>query len=202
MKYPNQFSLADLLYTPDLKIQGFELDQLVANQLNSEDAMERDIALSLHAYYYTSSVQQKYKPIKFVYYTLVQTSSSFILKRDLILSPRAKDYYSTDFKESVATSEGLRDVVKSAGAFRNMMINKDSILGADLKSLITPLIDSPFHKESSIYNYSKQLAMYVYDYFVNCEKPIKDDIYYKVVSKEYATATLYRDLEKSPRKLL
>lgn len=191
-----QQTLMDLIQTKN-SVTGYEMEQIVKTALNSVDDEEAGIAEELSEKYFGVNVDASYKPLKFVHYRIVRNrEGEYSLRRNLYMSPRATGYFSVEY----ATEDRLRDVVRT----------KKSVLGSELKEMVHEAMDRDYmfpNKDSfedeveimSYYNLSKQLAQYIYDYFINCEKSIKDDIYYGVSCKEYATATIYRDVKLSPR---
>lgn len=177
---------------------GFEMEQIVTAALDSLDNDEVELARNLNARYFGAG--NEYKPLKFVYYRMVRTrDGEWSLRRNLYLSPRASGYFDT--------------AGNSTDSIRNIVRNHESVLGVDLKKYVEDyMTDEGFEfpskkstedevNEISFRNLSKQLATYINDYFIACEKPIKDDVWYCISCKEYGTATVYRDLNKSPRKL-
>lgn len=192
-----QQTLMDLVHTRN-SVTGYEMEQIVKSALDSLDDEEARIAEELREIYFSANTTSNYKPLKFVYYRIVKPKQrdEYSLRRNLYLSPRATGYFS---KED-PTTDGIRELMRT----------KESILGSDLKKLVIEAKDRDWEfptRESSqeeiadmsYRNLSKQLAEYIFTYFIDCEKAIKDDIWYGVSCKEYATATVYRDLNKSPR---
>ena len=191
-----QQTLMDLIRTKN-SVTGYEMEQIVKTALNSVDDEEARIAEELSEKYFSANVDASYKPLKFVHYRIIfNKDGEYSLRRNLYMSPRASGYFSQEF----ATEDRLREVVRT----------KKSVLGSELKDMVQESMSRDYmfpNRDSfedeielmSYYNLSKQLAQYIYDYFINCEKSIKDDIYYGVSCKEYATATIYRDVKLSPR---
>ena len=194
-------TLTELILTRQ-SITGHDLGALVNKILNNEtneNPEDVEIAKALDENYFNKDVgeEKNYKPLKFVYYRVVRDNYGFYsLRRNFYLSPRANGYFSTDGE----TDDELRDIIRT----------KRVVMGKDLKKLVAKLCDREFEYPApntdreevdhiSNTNLSIQLASYINAYFIDCEKPIKDDIWYGVTCKEYATATIYRDLNKSPR---
>ena len=174
---------------------GFEVELIINNALNSLVNEEVELARQLKARYFNAG--NEYKPLKFVYYRLIKTrQGEWSLRRNLYMSPRASGYFNT---ESV-TTDPIRLIVRS----------RESVLGSDLKRYVSEFAGEDYKMPTSkstdkeveqiaYNNLSKQLANYIKEYFIDCEKPIKDDVWYCISCKEYGTATVYRDLNKSPR---
>lgn len=191
-----QQTLVDLIQTRS-SATGYEIEQIVKSSLSSRDNEEAFIARDLQDKYFENGVSENFKPLKFVHYKIVPTKDGeYILRRNLFMSPRATGYFSRED----ATKDGVRELMRT----------RQPILGADLKRIVAEALERKWMfpdrecsqeqvLEISHSNLSKQLAEYINTYFINCDKPIKDDIWYCVSCKEYATATIYRDLEKSPR---
>lgn len=190
-------TLADLATNPRCSVTGYDMECVVKTALNSIDEEEVIIARELMEKYFSGDVDDNYKPLKFVHYRVLRTEDGeYTLRRNLYMSPRAVGYFSTEDE----TSDEIRQLIRS----------KTSILGADLKRIVAEVIEREYEFPSrdssqeevaciSYSNLSKQLAQYISDFFINCEKPIRDDVWYGVACKEYATATIYRDMVKSPR---
>lgn len=191
-----QQTLMDLIQTKN-SVTGYEMEQIVKTALDSIDDEEARIAEELSEKYFGVNVDATYKPLKFVHYRIIRNiEGEYSLRRNLYMSPRATGYFSTEDD----TEDKLRHIVRT----------KKSVLGSELKDMVQDAMERDYEypsressdeevAEISYYNLSKQLAQYIYDYFINCEKSIKDDIYYGVSCKEYATATIYRDVKLSPR---
>lgn len=189
-------TLTDIIEN-DMSVMGHELESIIHEALGSLDEDEVQVARELDQRYFAQSADENFKPIKFVFYRIRQSKAGdYILKRNLYLSPRASEY----FNEENMMSDELQKIV----------VRKESVTGATLKSIVGELVENGLQlppkgstadviQKISFGNLSRQLASYIYDYFINCEKPIKDDIWYVVACKEYGTATIYRNLEKSPR---
>lgn len=192
----------ELLQTGE-SITGYDLKQSVLNSMKSENIEEVQLAEYLYASYFAEAVEKSYVPLKFVYYNVIlknpddEENSEVIVRRDQHFSPRAKYYFDTEVK---CEDDEMREIV----------INKQSVKGSELKEVVARVvaeeltrpvkkIDMAEVQRRSFRNLSIQLARYINTYFIESENPIKDDIYYKVNCKEYGTATVYRDLEKSPR---
>lgn len=191
-------NVVELLET-GTSITGYELEQMIMADMSSDDNEVKRVAEILFNTYYAKDCEASYKPLKFVYYqVLPKDEDEYNVRRDVHLSPRAKQYFDAAIK--TANDE-----------FRNLIINKTPILGSDLKKMIAEMateeMQRPYTKvqqdviqQMSFRNLSLQLANYVNTYFIETDTPIGDGIWYKVTCKEYGTATVYRDLEKSPRK--
>ena len=178
---------------------GYEMEKIIRTALNSLDDDEVAIARELDEKYFKENVEDNFKPLKFVYYRIGRIKSGeHILRRNLYLSPRASEYFSREDK----TDDELREIVRS----------KTTVMGADLKRIVNELSNMTYMvpikgsntspdeiKRMSFQNLSIQLAKYIKEYFVDCEKPIKDDVWYGISCKEYGTTVVYRDLNKSPR---
>lgn len=191
----------ELLQTGE-SITGYDLKQSVLNSMKSENIEEVQLAECIYKSYFAETVEKGYVPLKFVYYNVILKNSDeendeIIVRRDQHFSPRAKYYFDTEIN---CEDDELRDIV----------INKQSIKGSKLKEIVARVsadeLIKPIKKtdmtevqKTSFKNLSIQLARYISTYFIESENPIKDAIYYKVSCKEYGTATVYRDLEKSPR---
>ena len=180
---------------------GYELGSLVQKTLTNrnEDAEDITIATELDEKYFSKAEDDNvYKPLKFVYYRVIRNrDGEYLLRRNFYLSPRATGYFTTEDE----TTDELRQLIRT----------KEVILGKDLKRVVADTLEKEFQfptKETSPEdaavmantNLSIQLAEYINSFFIDCEKPLKDDIWYGISCKEYATATVYRDLTKSPRK--
>lgn len=192
-------------------VTGYEVEVLINKTLQPAPnnfvghllgELDLAIARDLSRKYFSNLTDSSYKPLKFVYYNVEydEIVSEFVLKRNLVLSPRAFEYF--DKNATFDTSrDGIRDIIT----------NKKSVLGRELKELVSESKNITIQEEYdsslklseinmiSFDNLTKQLADYIDEYFISCEKPIKDDIWYGVVSKEYGTATVYRNLTLSPR---
>lgn len=191
-----RLTLTDII-EDDMSVMGHELESIIHEALGSLDEDEVQVARELDQRYFAQNTDENFKPIKFVFYRIRQSKTGdYILKRNLYLSPRASEY----FNEDNIMSDELQKIV----------VRKESITGATLKGIVEELVENGLQlppkgstadtiQKISFGNLSRQLASYIYDYFINCEKPIKDDVWYVVACKEYGTATIYRDLEKSPR---
>lgn len=175
---------------------GYEVEQIVNAALESLDNDEVELARSLKARYF--GADNEYKPLKFVFYRLIKTKQGeWSMRRNLYLSPRAAGYYDT--------------AGKAVDPIHEMVRTHNSVKGADLKEYVEELAGVEFEfpekgasedtiNAISYENLSKQLAAYIKEFFIDCEKPIKDDVWYCISCREYGTATVYRDLTKSPRK--
>ena len=194
-------TLKELISTRQ-SLTGYDLGALVNKTLNNasnEDSEDVNIAYELDKNYFSKETgeEKNYKPLKFVYYKVIKnTDGEYLLRRNFFLSPRASGYFDTEYE----TDDELRDIIRM----------KKVVLGQYLKQLVASICDREFEfparddgreevERIAHNNLSIQLATYINTYFINCEKPIKDDIWYGVTCKEYATATIYRDLNKSPR---
>lgn len=175
-----------------ISLTGYEFEKAVNEALRSLKEEEVLLGRTLKDIYFYPG--NEYKPLKFVYYRLIRSrKGGYALRRDNYLSPSGSKYFNT---------EG-----QSKDRLRNVIRNRESIKGKELKEVVMNLAGKPFEipsskervDEVSYLNLSKQVATYIRDFFINVEKPIKDDVYYYVYIKEYGTATIYRDLEKSPR---
>ena len=182
-------------------LTGYDLGALVSKILNNvsgECPEDVEIAQELNEKYFNKEVEEgkNYKPLKFVYYRIIRNQGEFQLRRNFFLSPRANGYFDTEG----VTSDELRNIIRL----------KKTVLGKDLKRVVATMCEREFEYPArdtdreevdhmSNTNLSIQLARYIDTFFISCEKPIKDDIWYGVTCKEYATATIYRDLDKSPR---
>lgn len=192
-------------------VTGYEVEVLINKTLQPAPnnfvghllgELDLAIARDLSRKYFSNPTDSSYKPLKFVYYNVKydEIVSEFVLKRNLVLSPRAFEYFDKGV-QYVDVVDGIRDIIT----------NKRSVTGLDLKELVREsksitVIEEPDSSlrvsdinRISFNNLTKQLADYIDEYFISCEKPIKDDIWYGVVSKEYGTATVYRNLALSPR---
>ena len=192
-------------------VTGYEVEVLINKTLQPAPnnfvghllgELDLAIARDLSRKYFRNTTDSSYKPLKFVYYNVKydEIVSEFVLKRNLVLSPRAFEYFDKN-----ATFDNERDGI------RDIITNKKSVLGIELKRLVAESKNITIQEEYdsslklseinriSFDNLTKQLADYIDEYFISCEKPIKDDIWYGVVSKEYGTATVYRNLALSPR---
>lgn len=190
-------TLTDLVSQPHYSVTGYCMECAVKSALDSLDDDEVKIAEELMAKYFSGDVDDNYKPLKFVHYRVIRTpEGKYTLRRNLYMSPRATGYFSLEDE----TTDEIRQLVRS----------KASILGSDLKKIVSEAIEREYEfpsREASLEevvcmsysNLSKQIAQYISDYFINCDKPIRDDVWYGVACKEYATATIYRDITKSPR---
>lgn len=181
----------------DMSVMGHELESIIHEAMGSLDEDEVQIAKELDQRYFAQNTEKNFKPIKFVFYRIRLTKAGdYILKRNLYLSPRASEYFDA---ENIMADQ-----------MQSLVVNKKSVLGSELKEIVNAMLENGLQlpprgstadtiQKISFSNLSRQLASYIYDYFINCEKPIKDDVWYVVACKEYGTATIYRDLEKSPR---
>lgn len=180
-------------------VTGYELEQIINRDMSSNDEEVQRVAEILFNTYYAKGCEASYKPLKFVYYQIIKRNEDeYNVRRDVYLSPRAKQYFDVAIKTP-------------QDAFRELIVNKTSVLGSDLKKMVAAMADEQMQypdtkvqqdviQQMSFRNLSLQLAEYVGTYFIQTDTPIGDGIWYKVTSKEYGTATVYRDLEKSPRK--
>ena len=175
-------------------VTGYELNCIVMDGLYSNNPQENAIASDLYIALFSPDVEQH--PLKFVYYSIAfnRKKGKYVAYRDLNMSPRANQYFGAECLEDKLGTI-IRDHCSVTGAELINCVNEAKCRDYLPKTLE----DSGKDLEASFLNLSKQFAEYIDKYFIDCDKPIKGDIYYTIVVKEYGTATLYRDLTKSPR---